>query len=217
MRPVLCLLICFVVTWPAQAEIMIGHTAESISHDSTLIALATPVEAEDIKGPGEVWFTKTRFKLTEVLKGPESTGDSVTVYDYSYKKADVVGLKKAVKQATPTTFLVFARVSKNNFGEIDGKYVLTLVHESKSAYPKGEKVAALFTPGQTILTSFEDLLKRARDQVAEESRFLKTYPEGKVEMMRVEVSFNSEAFKHLYAGSTCYVFVPDYVKPKGRE
>jgi hypothetical protein len=77
---ILCL--CFVTT--LRAENSVGYTAEWLAHQSELIAVGTPVDVEDIKGPGEVWFTKARFKLTKVIKGPASPGDQVTVFDYAY-------------------------------------------------------------------------------------------------------------------------------------
>ena len=41
------------------AENTVGYTAEWLSHRSSLIAKAIPIEVTNIKGPGEVWFTKT--------------------------------------------------------------------------------------------------------------------------------------------------------------
>jgi len=213
MRTSLGLLTCLIVTCSLRAEINIGYTAESVSHESALIALATPLEAEDIKGPGQVWFTKARFKLTEVIKGPVSSGDIVTVYDYSYKQPDLVGLKRASKAEKPKSLLLFARVARNTFAEIDDKYILTLPNGGKTCYVEGAAVDGLYTPEGGLLAKFDDLVKRTRAQVEEERRFLKTYPGGTVETKRAELSWESDAHKKLYSGSACYVYVPDYRKP----
>lgn len=215
MRSLPYLLVCLLATGFAQAEIMHGHTAESISHQSSLIALATPVEVKNVKGPGEVWFTKTRFKLDDVIKGPVSTGDSVTIYDYSYKQADKLGLAKAQKQKKQ--LLVFAHVVTNNFASIRGKYVLTVVVGSKSAYYMDKDVLRLFTPEFGVLTSAKKLLKRTREQVAAEVRFLNAYPTGKVAIKQVEVPMGSQAHKRLYGRSSCFLYLPRYDKPKARD
>lgn len=215
MRSLPYLLVCLLATGFAQAEIRGGHTAESISHDSSLIALVTPVEVKNIKGPGEVWFTKTLFKLDEVIKGPVSTGDSITIYDYSYKQADKLGLEKAQKQKKQ--LLLFAHVVKNSFASIKGKYILTVAHGSKSAYYMDKDVRDLFTPEFGVLTSAKDLLKRTREQVAAEVRFLNIYPFGKVARKQVEVPNGSKAYKRLYGGSSCFLYLPGYEKPKAHD
>ena len=83
MRRMLYLLFCLLVPISAHAEINTGYTAEWLSHQSSLIAKATPIGVETVKGPGAVWFTKSRFRLDEVVKGPQSEGDTVTIYDDS--------------------------------------------------------------------------------------------------------------------------------------
>ncbi len=213
-RFLVCIAVCTLAPCSAWARIGVGNTAEAISHESSLIALATPVDVENIKGPGELWFTKTRLRMDEVIKGPVSTGDTVTVYDYSYGQADLLGLEKAKKEKKQ--LLIFAWVAKHGFTEFGGKYVLTVAHQGQSAYYADRKVTGLFTPEFDLLTEFDSLLKRTREQVAAETQFLNTYPEGKVEITRSEVPFASKAHKHVSGGSSCYLRVPEYHKPKGR-
>jgi len=212
MRIIPFLVFCLLAALPAHSEIAVGYTAEWIAHQSTLVALATPLEVENIKGSGEVWFTKTRFRLDDVLKGPESKDDTVTVYDFSYKKMDVLFLDNAKKESKQ--LLIFATVAEHSFKEIDGKYVFTQVHQFKSAYYINQPVSRLFTPEFKLLTEFGELLKRTSEQSAHEADLIRRYWKGKIQKKSLEVPCGSEAYRHLYAGSVCYLLVPDYREEK---
>ena len=196
----------------AFAEINVGMTAEWLSHESELVALATPIEVENIKGPGDVWFTKTRFRLDEVLKGPQTAGDTATVFDYSYNTNDVLRLADALK--AKKSLLILCDVAEHRFKEIDGRYIFTETHMFKSAYFQGEPVKALYTPDFKHLSGFDDLLKRVRSQVAHESDLYHRYWGGTVEKQSVEVPFDSEIHRSLYAGSACYLLMPEYKEKK---
>jgi hypothetical protein len=204
------LVVGLVLAVPVRAEIMVGDTAEWLAHTSALIARATPVKVENVKGPGEVWFTRTRFRLDDVIKGPASDGDSVTVYDWSYETADAALLAKACK--AKQQLLVFARAAENLFKEINGKYVLTRTRGVKSVYAPGEPVENLYTADFGVLTAFAELERDARAQVRQEISHRRVYPRGRVLEARLEAPMGSEAHRKLCAGSTCYVRVPFYEK-----
>lgn len=218
MRVAACSVICLLLAVAAgQAETTAGYTAEWLSHESSLVARARPVQVENIKGPGDVWFTKTRFVLDEVIKGPQSEGDSITIFDFSYKKADVLGLGKARDESRK--LLVFAIIAEHSFENIDGKYVFARTRGSKSAYYADQAVTGLFTPDFKLLTNFDELLDRARKQTAYEADLKRRYWTGTIEKKWLEVPVDSEAYRHLYAGSVCYLWVPDYreEKPKANK
>jgi hypothetical protein len=196
----------------AYAEINIGYTAEWLSHNSCLIAKATPVEFEKVKGEGVVWFTKIRFRLDEVIKGPQSTGDTVTIYDFNDNRTDAFAFGDA--QKNNKQLLVFASIAEHMFNQIDGKYVFTENHVFKSAYYPSKPVTQLFTPEFKLLTDFNDLLKRTSEQIEHESGLKDRYWKGKIEKKSIEVPFDSEAHRHLYLGSTCYLWVPEYKEEK---
>jgi len=210
MRVVACLLSLFLISLPIRAENVTGYTAEWLSHQSGLIALAVPTQVEKIKGPGEVWFTKTRFRLDDVLKGPESNGDTVTVYDYSNKTADLLSLSQAMKDGRK--MLLFCEIADNRFREINGKYGFTEAHQFKSAYYVDQPVTELFTPDFSVLSDFEQLLQRTRAQIAKEVSLTNRNWRGVIKKKSVEVPPDSEAHRHLYAGSACFLWVPDYAE-----
>jgi hypothetical protein len=212
MRIALFLLISVAAALPASAEIAVGYTAEWIAHQSRLVALATPLDVENIKGPGQVWFTRVRFRLDDVVKGPESKGDAVTIYDFSYKESDTLALDKARKESKQ--ILVFAKVAEDMFEEIEGKYTFTGVRQFKSAYYPDRVVSKVFTPEFRLLTNFDELLKRTRAQVAHESDLIRRHWKGNIGRKSLEVPFDSEAHRYLYAGSLCYLWVPEYKEEK---
>jgi hypothetical protein len=214
-RKTILVTIALLATQTAFAEIIVGMTAEWLSHESELIAIATPVAVENIKGPGNVWFTKTRFRLDEVVKGPQTAGDTATVFDYSYNTNDVLRLADAVK--TNKSLLILCVVAEHQFEEIDGRYIFTETHAfNKSAYFKGEPVEALYTPDFHRLSEFDDLLKRVRTQVSHERNLYQRYWGGTVRQRSVKVPLDSEIFESRYTDSPDYLFVPEY-KEKNTE
>src|SRR5581483_6203 len=122
MRTLLIAMVALLSPLVSSAEIMVGESAEWLAHTSDLIAKATPLEVRAIKG--QVWFTQVRCRLEDVVKGPATAGDVVTIYDYSFDKPDPLDLTGAAKKGR--LFLLFAAVSKNRYSEIEGKFVLTL-------------------------------------------------------------------------------------------
>ena len=152
---------------PGHAEIMVGYSAEWVAHESDLIILATPLEVENFKGPGEVRFTKTRFRVDEIIKGGASAGDTVTIFDYSYNQQDVLGLEQAKLETRQ--LLIYAKIAANTFTETDGRYIFTHTHDFKSAYHAALPVNKLFTPELKPLISFAETLERTRKQVAHDT------------------------------------------------
>jgi len=210
MRTLLIAMVALLSPLVSSAEIMVGESAEWLAHTSDLIAKATPLEVRAIKG--QVWFTQVRCRLEDVVKGPATAGDVVTIYDYSFDKPDPLDLTGAAKKGR--LFLLFAAVSKNRYSEIEGKFVLTLQPTPRSAFFLDEAVKNLYTPDSQRLTKIEDLLTRAREQVRREEEFQCAYPRGCVEEERRESPWDSPAYKDLYSGSSVYVFSPAYRNAK---
>jgi len=194
----------------AEAEINAGYSAEWLTHVAQIVALATVMDAEIIKGPGEVSFVKARFEIEEPLKGGFSRGDIMTVHDWSFEN-DPLKLVAASKRKR--RMLIFCSISEHNFREIDGKFVFAEQHDFKSAYFVDEPVAGLYTADFRKVSGFDDLLQRTRAQVRKDQDLLNSYWKGTVERKSLDIPPDTEAFKDLYLGSVCYIYVPDY-KPK---
>ena len=109
--------------------------------------------------------------------------------------------------------LIFCSISEHNFREIDGKFVFAEQHDFKSAYFVDEPVAGLYTADFRKVSGFDDLLQRTRAQVRKDQDLLNSYWKGTVERKSLDIPPDTEAFKDLYLGSVCYIYVPDY-KPK---
>lgn len=207
MRPLLISAILLLSPAIARAEIAVGQTAEWLAHSSDLIAQATPLEVQITKGPGKVWFTQVRYRLDAVLKGAATSGDVLTIYDHSFQ-ADPLDLTTASKNGR--SILVFASVAKNRFREIDGKFVLTLQNQPRSAFFVDEAIKELYTPDSQRLTRSEELIDRVRKQVQREEEFYRVYPGGDVKRESREAPWDSPAHKDLYSRSAVYVWVPSY-------
>jgi hypothetical protein len=191
-----------------RCEINTGYTAEWIAHQSFMIALATPVKVENIQQPGKMRLTRVQFRLDDLIKGPESTGDLVTVYDYVYQEDDQVALANAQKEKKQ--LLICCQVSDDRPTGIIGKYVIREEYRMSTAYYAGQPVKNLYTSDFHLLTRFEDLLARVREQVRYEDDQKNRYRNLTIVRKSLEVPMGTEAYHALYAGSACYLFVPDY-------
>lgn len=195
-------------------EIHIGLTAEWLAHSSDLVALATPLEAVSRQGSNGIWYTRTRFRLNEVLKGPESDDDIVTVFAYDYEAPDRLGLQGAARREL--SLLIFCAVSRGGHGpELEGKYAFTKGHRSTSAYFVGAPVADLYTPRFALLGEYRELLGRARNQIARQAWIARIYHHVDVVRRNLEVPMGSEAHSKLYGGSGCYLWTPEYRTAEG--
>lgn len=196
---------------PLRAELKIGLTAEWLSHESSLVALATPVDVRNIETSDHLRWTKCRYRLDEIIKGPESVGDTVTVFERFVRNPEDFSLDKPRKVRTQV--LVFATVAEHLHNEIDGKYVLLQTDGLNSAtvYLTDQPVKDLYTPDFKVLVKFDELLRRVLAQTAHESELKRQRWQGKVQKKSLEAPFDSEAYKQLYAGSACYLWVPEFV------
>ncbi|WP_372366765.1 hypothetical protein [Candidatus Uabimicrobium sp. HlEnr_7] len=156
-----------------QAEEVSGYTPEWLAHKSSVIVIAKQVEVKHTKGPGQVWFIKTKFEIQETIKGPNSKGDRITIYDYIYNKNNKNNKNNKTRNKSPK--LVFATVAVNRFKSINGKHILTERHTFKSLYPTDKPISKLFTRGFKSLTKYKDLLSHTRKQVEFERELYKNY------------------------------------------
>lgn len=198
---------------PSPLEINVGLTAEWLAHSSDLVALATPLEVVSRQAPNGIWYTHTRFRLHEVLKGPESDDDIVTVFAYDYGVPDKLGLQGAARRELD--LLIFCAVARGHGPELEGKYAFTNGRRFTSAYLVGAPVADLYTPRFDLLSEYRELLGRARNQIARQAWLARIHNQVDVVRKNLEVPSGSEAFPKLYAGSGCYLFMPEYRTVEG--
>lgn len=180
---------------------------------SGLVALATPLEVVSRQAPNGIWYTHTRFRLHEVLKGPESDDDIVTVFAYDYGVPDKLGLQGAARRELD--LLIFCAVARGHGPELEGKYAFTNGRRFMSAYFVGAPVAGLYTPLFDLLSEYRELLGRTRNQIARQAWLARIYPRLDVVRKNLEVPNGSKAFSKLYAGSGCYLLMPEYRTVEG--
>jgi hypothetical protein len=212
MFPMRALLVTLIVLLTAadraRGEIVVAPTAEWLAHTADLVATATPLEVRNMKGPGDVWFTHVRYRLDRVLKGAASDGDAVTVAAFAYGKADPADLAGAVKDRRAV--LLFAAVARDQFPEIDGKFAAIRQDGVGAAYSLDRPVERIFSPEFQPVLKAEELVERARAQVAREREFLRAHPRGTVERESRDVPSGTPAYARLYGGSAVYLWVPAY-------
>ncbi len=186
-----------------RAEINIGLSAEWLTHDSSLVALATAIDVQVNERK-----TECRYRLDDVIKGPQSVGDTVTIFALSRTKANALSLDKSLKAGNQ--MLVFAKVAERIDKEIDGKYFLDQ-QLCRSAFFSTTPVEDLYSPDFHPIVKFDDLLRRTRAQVTKEFELKQQGWKGEIRRQSVEVPSDSEAWKYLYLGSACYLYVPEYI------
>ncbi len=206
MKATITIILFFIIRVSLYAEITADYSIEWLSHKSSIIILATPMSESFEKGPGDVWFTKTEFKICEILKSSGFKDRTITIYSYAYKQNE----KSLLSEKYKGSYLLFVCKGENLFKEINGKIVLTENNIFKSVYYPGKEIKKLFTPEFKRLNTFSELLSRTQEQVGTEKSFIRENKNGIIEEKRIEIPYNSEIHKEVWLGSISYLIIPSY-------
>ncbi len=187
-----------------RAEIMVGESLEWLVDSSDAIGVYKAVGVEPGK-KGKSWaYSRVRGQLARKLKGNAPKKVSFRYYAQGTKDSPPKKLGKADK------FLVFFPRAKKEDKEVKTRYTICL----SAPNVRGFRSIA-FTKDFRVLKREEDILKVVGRRVKlkkspglaspEKAANVFTPPSG---FLRVEIPYDKEAFRALWAGSVCYLVVP---------
>ena len=214
----LLLVITLLSATSAHARSLDGYTVDWVSHDSDLIIEGAVKSGEMTALVGDMLFTKVRFSVIRVLKGPLSPGDDVTIWGYRQK--DPLGLTQGA--SVGRKLLVFAKVAENTFRELDGRYTFgdygfvqtTFSLGGEPAFELGGKKYWLYDDRFSRVASYSALVDRVITQVAKEYELRRIYTSSAIELKKTEAPHGSEAQRDLPGMSGTFIMDINYVKPE---
>jgi hypothetical protein len=200
------------------ARSLTGYTAEWISHDSDLIIEGAVKSGEMTFFAGDTFFTKVRFTVLRVLKGPLTPGDEVTIWGYRQK--DPLGLTK--ESSVGRKLLVFSKIAENTFRELDGRYIFgdygfvqtTFDVGSDPIFELGGRKYWFYSEDCLRVPSYDALVDRVHAQVSKEYELRRSYWGGTIEMRKIDAPMGSVAQRDLPGMSGTFIMAPEYKEAK---
>ncbi|MES2923527.1 MAG: hypothetical protein V4819_18370 [Verrucomicrobiota bacterium] len=200
---------CLLGAVSAQARVNIGYTPEWMAHDADLIIEGVPLSVRVDFYSGDVWFTKVKLRVTRIVKGPLTVDDEITIWDHEGK--DLMGIEKAI--GPKRTLLIFAKIAKNTFPEMDGRYTFVHYPSKQATFFTDQKLEKVYAEDCSRIEDYGNLLSRAGAQVTKEYELGRRFWKGTIVMKKIEAPTSSHAFDDLYGGSAVFVPVPEYKEP----
>lgn len=205
------LLLLFVFSvFSGYSEINIGNSIEWLCADAGLIATGKLKSYTKASTGNNLWLCT--FETNEILKGTSASPVDFTI---NYIAED--SLKKYVSEQT--SMLIFLKENEKPYKSNKIK-TAWYVMETCNSMPA---FINLLTPQHDLVTAYTFMVLNYRDLIISVCRLslqkIAEYEiQGKTVFMNyLETPFQTEAFKILYAGSKCYLTVPDFMFPESKE
>jgi len=205
------LLLLFVFSvFTGYSEINIGNSIEWLCADAGLIATGKLKSYSKATTGNNLWICT--FETNEILKG---TSASPVDFIINYIAED--SLKKYVSEQT--TMLIFLKENEKPYksNKIKTAWYIMETCNSMPAFIN------LLTPQHALVTANTFTVLNYRDLIISLCRLsLQKIAEYEIQgksvfMNYLETPFQTEAFELLYAGSKCYLVVPDFMFPESKE
>ncbi len=193
-----------------KAEINVGNSVEWLCADAELIAVGTLTSYT--KSPTDNFMFVCTFESTEVLFG---TSSSPLVFAMHYLAED--SLKKYALQKIP--MLVFLKENKTNPKSKETKAPWNMM-EVYNALPA---FVNLTTPQQLLIKATDFKVLASSEKIIPYCRqVLKKIAEAQIMGETVfqnylQIPYQTIAFNLLYSGSSCYLYVPNFMLPESKE
>lgn len=187
----------FVFALTLRAEIIVGTSLEWLADSSTSIGIYQVAES---RKESDTNF-QLSFRLNEKLKGEPPQAAASSYWIRAPKGEPAPGVSSGDR------FLIFLKPDEKN-----SLHVATLINLSKPQINGMDSVA--INSKFEVLTDPAKILATVRERIKSHPAAKPTkwqeYPNSRFD---VEVPHNSPAFSVLWGGSTCYLVVPDDLKP----
>jgi hypothetical protein len=191
-----------------RAESAGARSVEWLACDAEVIAVGRLKEVRQVKGPGEVIYEDCTLALTELLKSTAQK-DEVRFTFRRFKHHPSM----ADWMHDDAELLVFLSTSKDHGPEkrLDGALVPTSMASPLSLVNLAEPGRFLIDIKFNVLKYGWEVLDATRGGLLALNNYQLSEGHKQVEMLRVEVPFNTEAQAALYAGSVCYLDIPGFM------
>jgi hypothetical protein len=201
----LFLLICS--PFNANAEIIAGSSIEWLTVSSKVVAVGKITSVEKSKGEGSVIYETYVFEPSEMIKGAKQKKKfNFTIRTFSTEP--VFG-----KLFNTTNEIVVFLSDYKNDGE---KFLQDKLVPANTQFPLS--IINLNNPNKyvidlnfRVLKNKDDIIKASQSAAKAQTEYLKQHSSDLIKSVSLEVPMDSEAFRSLYAGSVCYLIVPNFM------
>ena len=205
-----------------RAEIAGADSVEWLTCASDVVAVGKITSVKNSKGPGQVIYADCILKVSELIKGPPAAELS---FCYRY-------LSDGFKWTPPTTE-VLACLSRHKTPYDEARihlytdpYYETRLHNllmpTNDNYP--HSIITLSSPERFVfggqlkqLTTRDSILQAARSAASALASRRVSEPTFQLRPRRIDVDFDTEAWKILHAGSSCFIQVPEFMFPESKK
>ncbi|CAN5351901.1 MAG: hypothetical protein ACR2GW_12160 [Pyrinomonadaceae bacterium] len=209
----LILLTCSPLVTNSYAEIIVGNSLEWLTVSSKVVAVGRITHVEKSKGEGSVVYETYVFEPSEIIKGSKQKSISFTVRTFSTEP--VFG---SLIDNT-NEIVVFLSPYKERDGEkfLRGKLIPTSTSFPLSIINLNNPSKYVIDLNFRVLNNKEDILKVCRQTEKTQTEYVEQHPSFPIKGFYLEVPFDTEAHESLFAGSSCYLLVPNFMSAKSKE
>ena len=212
----------FVLLLDCRAEIAGAFSVEWLTCASDVVAVGKITSVKNSKGPGQVIYADCILTVSELIKGPPAKEIS---FCYRY-------LSESFTWTAPQTdLLVCLSRYKTSYDEArlhlyTAPHYEARLHNLLMPTNQDHPFSLITLPstdryvfgGQLKqLTARDSILQVARSAASAHASRRDSEPTFQLKPRRIDVDFDTEAWKVLYAGSSCFIQVPEFMFPESKK
>ena len=206
------LIVIFISLSAAQArsETIGAYSVEWLTSASRIVAVGEIKSVEKVKGPSEVVYEIYTFKPAQIFKGKGAKTFSFTIRTFSTEPVfeHVLNLNDRI--------IVFLKDYDSGEQFLKGKLVPT-TDQVPLSVAKTDGLKFFISLNFKVMKNEEELLGPVKEALRSEAKYLKTHKHSEIRRFYLEAPMGSEADRALYAGSTTFLFVPNFMSRDARE
>jgi hypothetical protein len=176
-----------------------------------VVAVGSLVEVRESKGPGEVTYEDCALQVTELLKSPAQQ----TEIRFTFRRLNRdLSLSDWMKGGTQLLVLLSRAKDYGSEQRLSGALAPTSMNFPFSLVNLARPGKYLINTRFEVLENGAEALRTVRDGLRALNDYQLSEKGKKPEVVRVDMPYGSEAHKILYAGSACYLDVPNFMAKK---
>lgn len=214
-RIILAVAFCLAISSVARAELMVASSVEWLSCNSEVVVVGKIKQITTTKGVYSVIYEDCVVEVSEVLKG-DVKGKQITFCLRSVSESPTA---KAFMNSKDGVLLFLSKsTGHGSEAHLDNKLVPSSGRCPLSIVDLSNPPKHMFNMKFDVLSQKEHILGDCRGALAALKKHQTDNPEKEVKRHYLKVPFGTEAYKLLNSGSSCYLYVPDFMsresKPK---
>ena len=189
-----------------RAEIMGAYSVEWLTVESKVVAVGRVISVEKVKGPVAVLYETYTFEPSFIAKGGKTkTRIQFTIRTFSTEP--IFGRKILLNDE----IVVFLSDYVENEDFLRDKLVPTTNQFPLSVTKAAEPGKYFMGMNFQVLNNADEILSVAKSTVAAEKKYLKKSRKSSIKKGYLVVPDGTSAFRSLYSGSICFLFVPTFM------